>query len=146
MKLRIERRWRKEKYTIGNLYINGVWECNTLEDADRLHRGEEKKKGETAIPAGTYAVRMDIKSPKYSKYKEYVDFCSARMPRLCGVPQFDGVLIHPGNTASDTEGCILVGKNDAVGKVTNSKATWKRLYVKMKAAHDRGESITIEIV
>jgi hypothetical protein len=67
------------------------------------------------------------------------------MPRLKDVPGFEGILIHTGNTALDTLGCILVGKNTIKGKLTESKATFAKLYKQMKAAHDRGEEITIEI-
>ena len=67
------------------------------------------------------------------------------MPRILNVPGFDGVLIHPGNTALDTFSCILVGENRIKGKVINSKETFKNLYKKMKAANDRGEKIILEI-
>ena len=76
-----------------------------------------------------------------------MQFCQAYMPRLLNVPGYDGVLIHPGNSASDTEGCIIPGKNDKVGWVSNSTNYFKELYNKMKiASKSRGEKITIEIV
>ena len=67
------------------------------------------------------------------------------MPRLENVPGYVGVLIHPGNTAEETEGCILVGKNDIVGKVTKSKDYFLQLYNKMYLAYKKGEKITITI-
>jgi hypothetical protein len=67
------------------------------------------------------------------------------MPRLDNVPGFSGILIHPGNTALDSSGCLLVGKNTQVGKITDSKNTFAKLYKKMKAAYDKGEKITITI-
>lgn len=68
------------------------------------------------------------------------------MPRLFKPKGFDGILIHPGNTALDTKGCILVGKNTKVGQLTDSWATFQQIYKLMKAAADKGEEITIEIV
>ena len=100
----------------------------------------------TAIPTGTYNVAMNVVSPKYSAVKWYKDLCGGKMPRLLDVPGFDGILIHPGNTALDSCGCILVGRNTKVGQVTQSRDTFKKLYRKMKAAHERGEKITITIV
>ena len=154
MKLKIDRKWRKSTYTVGILYVDGVRFCETLEDKDRgLFQGDTlsqikslKVYGETAIPIGTYTVAMDVLSPKYSAVKWYKDLCGGKMPRLLDVPGFEGILIHPGNTALDSYGCILVGRNTKVGMVTESKATFKKLYRKMKAAHDRDEKITITIV
>jgi len=153
MKLRVERRWPKATYTIGRLYIDGLYYCNTLEDADRgLKQTDElsyirsrKVYGETAIPKGTYAVSMNTTSPKYSAVAWYWNLCKGKMPRIIEVPGFDGILIHPGNTALDTLGCILVGRNTKVGKLTDSKAAFKEVYKRMKDAYDRGEEITIEI-
>ena len=154
MKLKIDRKWRKSTYTVGILYVDGVRFCETLEDKDRgLFQGDTlsqskslKVYGETAIPIGTYTVAMDVPSPKYSAVAWYKDLCVGKMPRLLDVPGFEGILIHPGNTALDSYGCILVGRNTKVGMVTESKATFKKLYKKMRAAHDRGEKITITIV
>ena len=153
MKLTIDRKWKKETYTVGLLYVDGVRFCETLEDKDRGLRKEDdlstirsvKVYGETAIPAGTYKVAMYVVSPKYSAVKWYKDLCGGRMPRLLGVPGFEGILVHPGNTALDSYGCILVGRNTKVGQLTESKATFKKLYKKMEDAYDRGETITIEI-
>ena len=154
MKILIDRKWKKDGYTIGQLYIDGTFFSNTLEDRDRGLTGtmtpEEtrrlKKSGITAIPTGTYTVRMDIVSPKYSRQDWYVRNChGARMPRLMDVPGFEGILIHPGNTAKDTDGCILVGKNDVKGTVTKSKDYFLRLYNIMYEAYGKGESITVTI-
>lgn len=154
MELVVERKWKKEGYTIGKLFINNVFFCNTLEDKDRgltsamsIEKIKAMKKVTiTAIPSGTYNVRMDIISPKYSSKEWYVKNCNdARMPRLENVPGYVGVLIHPGNTAEETEGCILVGKNDVVGKVTKSKDYFLQLYNKIYTAYKKGEKITITI-
>ena len=154
MKLKVERRWKKATYTVGILYVDGVRFCETLEDKDRgLFQGDTislikstKVYGETAIPIGSYKVAMDILSPKYSAVAWYNELCGGKMPRLLDVPGFEGILIHPGNTALDSYGCLLVGRNTKVGQVTESKATFKKLYKKMRDAHKRGETITITIV
>ena len=154
MKIKVERRWPKVTYTIGRLYIDGIYYCNTLEDRDRglkqtdplLYIQQRKIAGETAIPKGTYGVAMNVTSPKYAGVAWYWQFCQGKMPRLLSVPGFDGILIHPGTNALDTKGCILVGKNTKVGQLTESRATFQQIYKLMKAAADRGEKITIEIV
>ena len=154
MKLLVDRAWKKETYTVSRLFIDGVRFCEVIEDKDRglnqsqpiTHIISRKVWGETAIPSGTYVVRMDVVSPKYQAVKWYNDLCKGKMPRLEGVPGFDGILIHPGNTALDSWGCLLPGKNTKVGQVTASRETFKVLYDKMKTAHDRGEQITIEIL
>lgn len=154
MKILIDRKWKKNEYTIGKLYVDGVFFSNTLEDRDRGMTSsmsleeikKEKKAGETAIPTGTYKIRMDISSPRFSKSNWYIKNCNgARMPRFKDVPGYDGVLIHCGNTAKDTEGCILVGKNDVKGMVTKSKDYFLKLYNIMYAAYKKGENIEITI-
>lgn len=153
MKLLVDRKWKKSTYTISNLFINGVKFCNILEDKDRglkqtdsLATIKSKKVyGETAIPSGTYVITLDVVSPKYGAVKYYQNLCKGKMPRLLNVPGFDGILIHPGNSALDSSGCLLCGINNQVGRVNQSKATFEKLYKKMKEAHDRGEMITIEI-
>ena len=142
MRLRLERRWRKRDYTIGRLYVDGAYFCDTLEDYDRLHFGGIKVKGQTAIPQGTYRVTLAVQSPKYASRENWRRYNGGYMPRLLSVPMFSGVLIHPGNSAGDTDGCILVGRNTAVGRLTESTVTFKKLYERMKRAV--GE-VTIEI-
>ena len=141
MELELKRIARRDTYTIGRLSIDGVYFCDTCEDTDRglrqdlpLSVNQSKKiRGVTAIPAGRYRVALNIKSPKYSKKKQY-DFTRGCMPRLLDVPAFDGILIHSGNTANDSEGCILVGRNTKVGMVLDSFATFKKLYSVLKSA------------
>jgi hypothetical protein len=156
MKIKVERRWPKATYTIGRFYIDGIYYCNTLEDRDRGLSANDtlafiksrKVAGETAIPKGTYGVAMNVTSPKYAGVAWYWNFCQGKMPRLLAVPGFDGILIHPGgsNGPLDTRGCILVGKNTKVGKLTDSRACFQEVYRLMKKAADRGEEISIEIV
>jgi hypothetical protein len=143
MELTLKRIARREKYTIGRLYIDGKYFCDTIEDKDRGLSQELpvtvnknlKRCGVTAIPVGRYRVTLDVVSPKFSKKTAY-QFCCGRLPRLVNVPAFDGVLIHIGNTANDTEGCILVGKNKQVGKVLDSTVTFRALYEVLKQAKD----------
>ena len=154
MEIRVERKWKKETYTIGNLYIDGKFFCSTLEDKDRgLNQNMSineivrvKVPNETAIPTGIYNIDMSTISPKYSKYEWYKINCrGGRVPRLVKVPGFEGVLIHTGNWASDSAGCILVGKNDVVGGLTQSRNYFLKLYDEMYKASLRGERIDIII-
>ena len=141
MELKLRRIARKEKYTIGRLYIDGEYFCDTIEDKDRGLRQDlplsvnKKRKvpGETAIPTGRYRVTLGVRSPKMSQRPAY-DFCNAYVPRLINVPAFDGILIHIGNTERDSAGCIIVGENKVVGRVVNSTETFRRLYDRLKAA------------
>ena len=143
MELLLERIARRDTYTIGHLSIDGKRFCDTCEDTDRGLRQDlplsvnqaKKRRGITAIPVGRYRVTLDVKSPKYSKKKQY-DFCKGFVPRLINVPAFEGILIHIGNTAADSEGCILVGRNTKVGMVMESTKTFKALYEVLRKATD----------
>ena len=135
MKLRVERLWKKPAYTVGRLFVDGKFFCNTLEDTVRDLSNEKKVYGKTAIPYGKYKVVYNW-SPKFGR----------TLPRLLNVPAFEGILIHPGNTADDSAGCILVGRNTEVGRLTESRYTSDKLNVLIEDAQRRGESITIEIV
>lgn len=153
MEIKVERKWKKNTYTISNLSINGEFFCNTIEDKDRGLKQTDsletikkiKVYAETAIPAGRYEITIEIVSQKYKSVKWYNDLCGGRMPRLLNVPGFEGVLIHPGNTALDSAGCLIVGKNSIKGGVTQSRDYFKRLYKKMEAAANNGEKIYITI-
>lgn len=134
MELKVERKWPKDTYTVGRLYVDGKMFCNTLEDRVRDLNTEEKVYGETAIPAGRYRVIFNW-SPKFGR----------NLPRLLNVPHFEGILIHPGNTAADSAGCILVGKNSAVGRLSESRDTSDRLNVLIEDAQRRGEDIFITV-
>lgn len=152
MKLELKRIARKDKYTIGHLYINGKYFCDTLEDPDRglassmsnSQIAMKKIKGDTAIPTGIYKITLNVASSKYSNFSKYpyAKFCNGKMPRLLNVPGYEGILIHAGNTQKDTEGCILVGMNRQVGKVLDSQKTFKKLYEKL-LADKNNLSITI---
>lgn len=143
MKLKLERRFLGADYTIGSLFINGVKFCDTLEDkvrdlnhdGDLDDQGEGKVYGQTAIPYGTYKIELSM-SPHFKR----------ELPRLVGVKGFEGVLIHRGNTADDSSGCILVGENKVKGKVINSTSYELRLVNVIRDAITNGESVEIEIV
>ena len=154
MELIVERKYKKQSYTIGNLYVNGKFFSNTLEDADRglddsmsLDKILELKKPSiTAIPKGTYEITLDIDSPKFGSKPFYRQVCNGKLPRLLNVKGFEGILIHAGNTDKDSAGCLLVGQNKVRGQVINSQATFKELYKLLKDRHDKGEKITIKIL
>ena len=142
MELRLRRIALKEEYTIGKLYIDGEYFCDTLEPPTRdlnkngiFDNGETKVKNDTAIPFGTYNVIVNL-SPRFKR----------DLPRLLNVPDFDGVLIHRGNTKNDTSGCILVGENKVKGKVVNSTPYEIELVKRCKAALSNNEQITIEVI
>lgn len=127
MKIQIKRLYKTENSTIGELTIDGIFECFTLEDKER----PVKIKGETAIPKGTYKVIIN-QSNRFKKL----------LPLLLNVPNFEGVRIHPGNTNHDTEGCILVGKTMSKDFIGQSRKAFEKLFKKMQAAND----ITLTII
>lgn len=141
MNIILNRIAKKAKYTIGKLYINDKYFCDTLEDTDRgltqsmteQQIGSKKVYGETAIPTGTYRIIISY-SNKFRK----------QMPLLLNVPGFAGIRIHSGNTEKDSLGCILVGKNKAVGKVLESRDTYSKLFSILQEANKK-ETIKITI-
>ncbi len=147
MELILERIAKRKAYTIGRLsilkriddeYLAGTenqYFCDTLEPTWRdYEHGAYKVKGCSAIPEGRYAVVISF-SPKFKQW----------LPILLGVPKFEGIRIHAGNTAADTEGCILIGKNREVGKVLDSRIWLHRLKQKIVEAKSRGEPVWITI-
>ena len=143
MEVLIDRAWKKDGYTISRLYVNGkLFGCNTLEDTDRglrkdMQLEEIKKKkvyGQTAIPRGSYECVYTY-SNRFKKM----------LPLLKDVPGFDGIRIHSGNSAKDTEGCILVGLNLKKGMVLNSREWTSKLVSKMKEVWNRKERVIIII-
>lgn len=143
MELVLERRWPKSDYTIGILYVNDKRFCETLEDTVRPNGVKIYSK--TAIPYGRYKIDMNTKSDRF-KNRIWARPYNGRLPRLLDVPNFTGVLIHVGNTANDTEGCILVGNNRAKGMVLDSTARFKELMDKyLIPAKKANEDIYITI-
>ena len=154
MEILVERKWKKDNYTIGNLYINGKWFSNTLEDKDRGLKDSMslteikaiKKSKITAIPTGTYEVTLNIVSPKFSKYPFYNSINGGRVPRLLNVKGFEGILIHvmDGPKGAElSEGCIGIGRNLIKGGLLQGKEYYKKLYDILKNNKDK---ITIKIV
>ena len=131
MRLTLVRIANRPTYCIGKLYIDGVYFSDTIEDTDRGldDKMDEKEilkrkiKGETAIPTSIYPIQITY-SPKYKKM----------MPLLLNVKGYSGIRIHSGNTAKDTEGCLIVGKNKEVGKVLESRITYNALFRKLMQA------------
>ena len=152
MDLILKRIFKGTDYTIGNLYVNGDKFSDTLEDTDRGLNStmslddikKIKKAGITAIPTGRYKITLNVQSPKFKHYPQY-SFCDGYLPRLISVPGYEGILIHIGNYASDTDGCILVGKNTVKGAVMDSTATFKKLLALMQEADNKKELIYITI-
>jgi hypothetical protein len=150
MKLVLKRINNQDTYCEGELYIDGIKFCSTIEDTDRgldnnMSVEEIKSKkvyGETAIPKGTYQITLDVVSPKF-KNRSWALFCEGKLPRLLDVPGFDGVLIHVMNSALESSGCVGVGIKDRDGHICNSTQTFKDLYYKLKSATDQ-ITITIE--
>ena len=135
MEIKLERKYYKTQYTIGNLYINNKFVCNTLEDTWRDLNKVPKVYGQTAIPEGRYRVVMTW----WNKYNKEI-------PILLNVPYFEGILIHAGNTAKDTEGCILVGENKVKGQVVNSQYHSQIISEMISEAIDLNEKVFITII
>lgn len=127
MKIKVDRIYKGESYTIGKMYLNGEYFCDTLEDAIR----PVKIPNETAIPAGTYKVEVTY-SPRFKR----------NLPLLIDVPNYTGIRIHNGSNKDHTSGCILVGFNTAKGKLTDSRKTSDQLTNLLESL---SEPIEIEI-
>jgi hypothetical protein len=121
MQITVKRLYKTDTSTIGELLIDGMFECFTLEDAER----EVKIKGETAIPKGTYKVIIN----ESNRFKRL-------LPLLLNVPNFEGVRIHSGNSNHDTEGCILVGQTRNKNYIGQSRKAFDKLFKKMQAAKE----------
>lgn len=155
MHIHVDRLEADAKATRGKLYIDGKFECYTLEDQ---HRDGEKVQGETRIPAGTYKLELYPHGTRF--HPKYLETYGAEfhkgMLRVCDVPGFEGVLIHKGNYHDDTEGCLLLGTSKISGRsnrdkngnnciaVGGSEGAYKSFYPKVRDALLRGETVTIE--
>lgn len=160
MKLLVERVFTCSTYTIGHLYIDGQYICDTIEDTDRglddtmsLSAIKSKKVYcETAIPCGEYKATMNVQSPKFSQKEYYKKFCNGYLLRLLNVPGFDGILLHEScsssniGTAKSSCGCIIVGYNKVKGKVINSREAFEKVMNEyLLVAKKEHETITVEI-
>ena len=132
MLLTLHRQPSFEDTTLGTLFVNGVYQCATLEDVVRPEG--EKVYGKTAIPAGRYRLTITLSN----RFK-------APMPLVCGVPGFEGVRIHPGNTAEQTDGCILVGTVSDARTIIDSRAAFEALMPVIRAGDGEAEGCWIEV-
>lgn len=134
MELKLNRIFLGSSATIGELLVNDKYLCDTLED--RVRPEGEKVYGKTAIPEGTYEVKL-THSPRFKKI----------LPEILNVPNFSGIRIHTGNSSKDTEGCIIVGtwdgeKEDWVG---NSRIAFDELMALLEEATNNKEKVTITV-
>ena len=134
MNIELNRITRKLSYTIGRLFVDGKYFCDTLEDRCRDLDKEKKVMNETAIPEGIYEVIVNV-SAKFRR----------KLPLLLDVPHFSGIRIHRGNTDKDTSGCILVGENKQQGRVINSTGYELKLTEMIEKAMLSGEKIVIQV-
>ena len=149
MELRLDRIFRTNEYTIGELYVDGAYISDTLEDTEitlpevcpNTPKGitckcKEKVYGDTAVPAGTYEVKLSYSN----RFKRI-------MPEILNVPHFLGIRIHKGNKTADTEGCILVGTWDGMKEdwISNSTVTYNKIIPLLQKAVDNKEQVTITI-
>ena len=142
MEIRVKRIARKDGYTIGKMYINGAYFCDTLEDTDRgLNSAmsvdeilSKKRKGITAIPTGKYDVILTF-SPKFKRV----------LPLLLNVKGYEYIRVHHGNLPSSTDGCLLVGENKIKGQIVNSRATLEKLMSVLLECEKKKEKVTILI-
>lgn len=135
MELNLKRIAKRPTYTVGRLYIDCHYFCDTLEPFCRtLRERKDKVPGRTAIPEGRYPVVITYSA----KFRQW-------LPLLVGVPYFVGIRIHSGNTPEDTQGCILPGTNRCVGQVFDSRLTLSRLKRRIVEAKDKGEGVWITV-
>ena len=137
MEIKVTRKIKTGKSTIGDMTIDGKFECNTLEDIDRkLVQSQDlnsinkiKVHGDTAIPTGKYQVIID-----------HSDHFSKDLPHILNVPGFEGIRIHSGNVPADTEGCILLGTNTGTANfISNSRDAFNKFYPKLQHALTLGK-------
>ena len=119
----------RSDYTIGRMYINGVYLCDTLELPENIALGKP------CIPRGTYAVHLTMSS-RFHRI----------LPQLMNVPGYEGIRIHPGNTVKDTKGCILVGWNLEKGRLNDSRVDMEMLMRNLRAANYKGEAIMLRLL
>ena len=142
MELLLDRKYLKNNYTIGNLYLNDKFYCNIIEDVVRdinkngtFDCGELKISGHTAIPYGEYEIQVTY-SPKFKR----------KLPLLLNVKHFEGIRIHRGNTEKDSSGCLIPGENTKRGMVLNSTKYEKELTNLIENANKKGEKVIIKII
>lgn len=142
MELLLKRKYLKNNYTIGDLYIDNKFYCNILEDTVRdfnkdgtFNCGELKISGHTAIPYGEYEIKVTY-SNKFNR----------ELPLLLDVKHFAGIRIHRGNTVDDSSGCLLPGENKKEGTVVNSTKYEIELTKLIKECNTKKEKVIIKII
>ncbi|MDA3900078.1 MAG: DUF5675 family protein [Spirochaetes bacterium] len=139
MTLTVKRKTESKESTIGELYIDGKFECYTLEDIGR----PKKIWGKTRIQAGSYRIKFRKIGRFHNRYKVRFKSIYKGMLHILNIPLFQYVLIHCGNTAKHTAGCLLVGKSYTSDRLIDSTTAYKQMYVKVAAALERGEAVYI---
>jgi hypothetical protein len=138
MRLLLQTEEKLPDWTLGRLLVDSEFSCFTCEDPVREVPGQPVEQwkvfAKTAIPAGVYAITI-----------EWSNRFKRPLPRLQGVPGFTGILIHPGNTHEDTQGCILPGLHWHQGGVSQSIAAFNVLFNKLQHAKDAGRENSIEV-
>ncbi len=146
MKLQVIRTQFGKDATNGLLYIDGIFECYTLEDQYQ----DVKVMHETCIPEGKYSIKFRKVGGFHAKYSERYKNAHYGMLWLQNVPGFEYILIHTGNTDEHTSGCLIVGDTQQDldvsfnGMVGSSVKAYKKLYAKVSAELLQGKPVTIE--
>jgi hypothetical protein len=144
LKIRVDREIYHENCSIGKLYIDGVYQCYTLEDTVRVGA---KLYGKTAIPEGTYPLELRTDGTTHHRYEKQFPTIHKGTLHILDIPGYQYVLIHIGNTAADTLGCILVGLDYGGGdKIERSTAAYLKIYPVIAKALDAGDDVEIEVV
>lgn len=152
MNITVDRKWKKDTYTIGKVTIDGKYFADSVEDRDRglsdnmtvAKINSLKVYGKTAIPTGTYDIKMTY-SPKFAS-RVWAKKYDGMVVQIMNVKGFSGVRIHPLNSAEDSLGCIGMGKNTIKGKVTQATLYYYRLVDEfIMPAIKRREKVTITI-
>lgn len=154
LELKLERIATNLSYTVGHLYVNDEYFCDVIENPDRGLRQEmgqnaileKKKEGKAAIPIGRYKIAMDVKSPKFSQIAYYKSFCDGMVPRLVGIPGFEGILMVVGSDVTSSGGSLVLGYNRVRAKVVDSQTLWEKLMKQhLLPAKDAGVPIWIKV-
>jgi hypothetical protein len=141
MKIKVQRLHDTGDATVGAMFIDGVFQCFTLEDEHR----DVKIKGETRIPAGTYKINFRKEGGFHAKYTAKYGSMHKGMLHVQDVPNFQWILIHTGNTDEHTAGCLLVGETaDLSGVIGRSVDAYKKMYPKVAKALEDGKEVTIQ--
>lgn len=156
MIIKVERKYKKDSYTIGTLSIDGKFICNTIEDKDygfttetpiaEIKKAKAAHPQQVAIPSGRYEVSVKYYRGMATKYPYYQrTSCKGHIPCLLNVPGYEGILIHCGSTAASSAGCVIVGFNTKKGELTDSKKAFTLVCDKIMEANKKGEKVWIEI-